>query len=77
MGGRKKGTRNLITREHKMALREAVDRVESDDAGKDGAFGYGRGADPFRTRAAARSQCWLSQIHGTRDLEPVLIAEPR
>jgi hypothetical protein len=40
MGGRKKGTRNLITREHKMALREAVDRVESDDAGKDGAFGY-------------------------------------
>ena len=40
MGGRKKGTRNLITREHKMALREAVDRVGSDDAGKDGAFGY-------------------------------------
>src|SRR5689334_8947244 len=34
---------------------------------------YGRGADSFRTRAAARSQFWLSQIHERADLEPVLI----
>jgi hypothetical protein len=36
---------------------------------------YCRGSDPFRTRAAARSQHWLSQIHGTPDLEPVLTTQ--
>ena len=44
----------------------------------DGADGqrYCRGADPFRSRAAARSQHWLSQIHGAPDLEPVLTSSP-
>jgi hypothetical protein len=33
---------------------------------------------PIRSGLTAdRSQSWLSQIHGTPDLEPVLIAEPR
>ncbi len=39
-GGRKKGTRNLITPEHKAALLEAADRVGYDGNGKDGAVGY-------------------------------------
>jgi hypothetical protein len=42
LGGRKKGTRNLISREHKMALLEAANRVGYDGNGKDGAFGYFR-----------------------------------
>jgi hypothetical protein len=42
LGGRKKGTRNVITPEHKMALLEAVHRVGYDGNGKDGAFGYFR-----------------------------------
>ena len=44
----------------------------------DGADGqrYRRGAYPFRSRAAAWSQSWLSQIHGTPNLEPVLTIEP-
>ena len=41
-GGRKKGTRNLITPEHKMALLEAAYRVGYDGNGKDGACGYFR-----------------------------------
>jgi hypothetical protein len=32
--------------------------------------------DPFRTRAAARSQFRVSQIHGTPDLEPLLRSRP-
>ncbi len=39
-GGRKKGTRNLITPEHKAALLEAADRVGYDGNGKDGVDGY-------------------------------------
>jgi hypothetical protein len=40
LGGRKKGTPNLISREYKMALREAADRIGSDGNGKDGEVGY-------------------------------------
>ena len=39
-GGRKTGTPNRISREYKLALREAVDRVGSDGNAKDGALGY-------------------------------------
>src|SRR6516165_4508666 len=39
-GGRKKGTRNLITPEHKAALLEAADRVGYDGNGAGGAAGY-------------------------------------
>jgi hypothetical protein len=42
LGGRKKGTRNLVSPEHKMALLEAAHRVGNDGNGKDGAFGYFR-----------------------------------
>jgi hypothetical protein len=42
LGGRKKGTRILITPGHKMALLEAAQRVGSDGNGKDGAYGYFR-----------------------------------
>ena len=40
LGGRKKGTRNLISPERKMALLEAAHRVGSDGNGKDGVAGY-------------------------------------
>ena len=40
LGGRKKGTRNLISPEHKWALLEAAHRVGSDANGKDGVAGY-------------------------------------
>jgi hypothetical protein len=42
LGGRKKGTRNLISPEHKMALLEAAYRVGYDGNGKDGVVGYFR-----------------------------------
>jgi len=42
LGGRKKGTRNVISPEHKMVLLEAAHRVGNDGNGKDGAFGYFR-----------------------------------
>jgi hypothetical protein len=40
LGGRKKGTRNLISPERKRALLEAAHRVGSDGNGKDGVAGY-------------------------------------
>jgi hypothetical protein len=39
-GGRKRGSRNLITPEHKAAVLEAADRVGYDGNGKDGVAGY-------------------------------------
>jgi hypothetical protein len=39
-GGRKRGTRNLITPEHRAAVLEAADRVGYDGNGKDGVGGY-------------------------------------
>jgi hypothetical protein len=40
LGGRKKGTRNLISPAHKWAMREAAHRIGSDGNGKDGEYGY-------------------------------------
>jgi len=39
-GGRKKGSRNVISPEHKWALLEAAHRVGSDGNGRDGRVGY-------------------------------------
>jgi hypothetical protein len=39
-GGRKKGSRNVISPEHKRALLEAAHRVGSDGNGRDGIVGY-------------------------------------
>ena len=36
LGGRKKGTPNLISASHKKAMREAIHRIGSDGNGKDG-----------------------------------------
>jgi hypothetical protein len=40
LGGRKSGTKNLFSTEHKMAIREAAYRVGYDGNGKDGGRGY-------------------------------------
>jgi hypothetical protein len=40
LGGRKKGTPNRISADHKQAMREAIHRIGSDGNGKDGEVGY-------------------------------------
>ncbi len=40
LGGRKTGTPNRISADHKQAMREAIHRIGSDGNGKDGEVGY-------------------------------------
>ena len=75
LGGRKKGTPNLISIDYKKALAEAAYRVGNDGNGKDGVLGY-------LTWVGTRYRTFFyvdlyTRLLALEQYEPPILAEPR